>query len=279
MTSPVQLKRALVLAVTSGKGGVGKTSLAINVSISLARLGHRVALVDGDFGLGNVDVMLGLTPKAHVGHILTGDRTLTDVLLEGPRGVQVLPAGSGIPPLARLGKSHRDRFSAAIDEARAEFDFIVLDTASGISDNVIEMLTLAHYVLLVTSMDPAALVDGYALAKVLWSGSAHSDIGLVVNKVGDSAEGRLAHRQLDRASARFLGQHLRYFGHIPSDPAVIDALVHQAALVEHLPHAPASRGFRLLASRLATLTTGPGGVRLLPAAGEAGGFTEVSQCA
>jgi flagellar biosynthesis protein FlhG len=278
MTTSAPLKRALVLAVTSGKGGVGKTSLAINVSVALSLLRHRVAVIDGDFGLGNVDVMLGLTPQAHIGHVLSGARSLPEVLIEGPRGLQVLPSGSGVQPLTALSPVQRERFNDALEQARSSFDFIVIDTAPGIADNVIEMLRVAHHVLLVTSMDPAALVDAYALAKVLWRTSARADIGLVVNGVRDSAEGRLAFRQIDRAAARFLGHHLRYLGYVARDPAVRDAMLNQAALVDHQPQSPASRCFRLLANRLSTLGAGPGGVRLVPAAGPSGRATEVTQC-
>jgi flagellar biosynthesis protein FlhG len=279
MTHSTRLKRALVLAVTSGKGGVGKTNLAINVSVALAHLGHRVAVIDGDFGLGNVGLLLGLTAHAHVGHLISGERSLAEVLIEGPRGLKVLLAGSGVPSLTALSPVMRDRFNTAVEQARASFDFIVIDTAPGISDDVVGMLRLAHHVLLVTSLDPAALVNAYALAKVLWRTSAHADIGLIANGVRDSAEGRLAFRQIDRAAARFLGHHLRYFGYVPSDPAVRDAVLHQAALVDYSPQAPASRCYRLLANRLATLSTGPGGVRLLPGGGPAEGEDEVSQCA
>jgi flagellar biosynthesis protein FlhG len=253
MTTSAPLKRALVLAV-------------------------RVAVIDGDFGLGNVDVMLGLTPQAHIGHVLSGARSLPEVLIEGPRGLQVLPSGSGVQPLTALSPVQRERFNDALEQARSSFDFIVIDTAPGIADNVIEMLRVAHHVLLVTSMDPAALVDAYALAKVLWRTSARADIGLVVNGVRDSAEGRLAFRQIDRAAARFLGHHLRYLGYVARDPAVRDAMLNQAALVDHQPQSPASRCFRLLANRLSTLGAGPGGVRLVPAAGPSGRATEVTQC-
>jgi len=272
------IKRAKVLAVTSGKGGVGKTTLAINVSVALSQLGHRVALIDGDFGLGNVDVMLGLAPQSHVGQLITGEKTISDVLQEGPRGVQVLPGGSGIQSLTALTNEQRLRLAAAIDEARSAFDFILIDTASGIADNVIDLLGLSHQVLLVTSLDPAALVDAYALAKVLWRRAPQADIGLIVNRARDGAEGRMIFRQLDRAAARFLGHHLRYFGFVPNDPAVSEATVNQCPLVEHLPQTPASRCFRLLASRLSSLRSGPGGVRLFPDAGPAGAV-EVPRCA
>ena len=260
-------KKAAVLAVTSGKGGVGKTNLAINVSVALARLGHRVAVVDADFGLGNIDVMLGLTPNAHVGHILSGEKSLRDVLMDGPRGLSVVPAGSGLQPLTALTAVQRERLTTAVEQARGSFDFLVIDTATGISDNVIETLKLAGHVLLMTSLDPAALVDAYALAKVLWQESASAEIGLVVNGVRDGVEARLAFRQIDLAAARFLGHHLHYYGFIPDDP------------VDHLPQSPASRCFRLLATRLATLSAGPGGLRLLGSPGSTGVVIGVEQCA
>ena len=123
-------KKAAVLAVTSGKGGVGKTNLAINVSVALARLGHRVAVVDADFGLGNIDVMLGLTPNAHVGHILSGEKSLRDVLMDGPRGLSVVPAGSGLQPLTALTAVQRERLTTAVEQARGSFDFLVIVISS-----------------------------------------------------------------------------------------------------------------------------------------------------
>jgi flagellar biosynthesis protein FlhG len=235
--------------------------------------------VDADFGLGNIDVMLGLTPNAHVGHILSGEKSLCDVLMEGPNGLSVVSAGSGLQPLTALTPPQRERLTTALEEARGAFDFLVLDTATGISDNVIETLKLAEHVLLMTSLDPAALVDAYALAKVLWQESSSAAIGLVVNGVRDRVEARLAFRQIELAAARFLGHHLHYFGFIPDDPAVREAMAIQRPIVVHSPHSPASRSFRLLATRLATLSTGPGGLRLLGAAGSTGVAIGVEQCA
>jgi flagellar biosynthesis protein FlhG len=273
------VRQATVIAVTSGKGGVGKTHVAINVSVALARLGRRVALIDGDFGLGNADVMLGLTPTLHVGHVLTGERTLPEAMVEGPRGLRVLPAGSGIPALTALSADHRARFDAVLAEARRDFEFVVLDTAPGIGDNVVGLLKQAAHVLLVTSLDPAAMVDAYALAKVLWKSAPAAEIGLVANSVRNGTEGRLAFKQIDRAAARFLGHHLRYLGFVPEDPGVREAVVLQRAVVDHLPQTPASRSLRLLATRLASLGCGPGGVRLIPKAGAIPGGAEVPLCA
>jgi flagellar biosynthesis protein FlhG len=279
MKNPNLPRRALLLAVTSGKGGVGKTSLAINVAVALSRLGYRVAIVDGDLALGNVDVMLGLTPETHVGHLLSGDKSLEHVLVDGPRGLRVLPAAASVQPLTALTTSQRDRLIAAIEEALSSFDFIIIDTAPGISGNVLELLQIAHHVVLVTSLEPAALVGAYALTKVLWRATPRADIGLLVNNARDGREARLAFREIDRAASRFLGHHLRYLGFVLHDPAVREALLNQAAVVDFLPQTPASRCFRLLATRLATLNSDPGGVQLLPVVGRADGEFEVPQCA
>ena len=274
----VRCQQATVIAVTSGKGGVGKTNVAINLAAGLSRLGHRVALIDGDFSLGSVDVMLGLTPEAHVGHLLSGERTVAEVLVDGPCGINVLAAASGVPPLTTLGAEQRARLDAALAEARETHDFLVIDTAPGIGDHVLGLLTLAQHVLLVTSTDPTAMVDAYAVAKVLWQTVPRAEISLVANGVRDGAEGRLAFSQIDRAAVRFLGHHLRYLGFVPDDPAVRDAVLRQRALLDHVPHAPASRSLRLLANRIATLNSGVGGLRLMPRPGDAGD-AEVGRCA
>jgi flagellar biosynthesis protein FlhG len=274
-----QERQATVLSVTSGKGGVGKTNLSINLAAALVQLGHRVAVVDADYALGNVDVMLGLTPEAHVGHLLSGERRLADVLVEAPGGVQVLPAGSGLQPMAALTADQRQRLRDALDQARAAFDYVILDTSAGISDNVVDTLRLSEHVLLVTSLDPAALVDAYALAKVLWKAAPGTPVGLVVNGVRDGVEGRLAFRQIELAASRFLGQRLTYLGFIPDDPAVREATALQRPVLEHLPQAPASRSFRLLAARVAALGSGPGGLRLVPRDVQLAMNQEVPWCA
>src|SRR5690348_11957949 len=131
---------ATVIAVTSGKGGIGKTNVVVNLAVALARLGHRVGVLDADFGLGNVDVLLGLTPSAHVGHVLAGEKTLNDVMLQGPLGVRIIPASSGLQSLTSLTSVQRGRLTEALDKLRTELDFLIIDTASGISDNVMGML-------------------------------------------------------------------------------------------------------------------------------------------
>ena len=272
---------ASVIAVASGKGGVGKTNVAVNLSVALARLGHRVGLFDADFGLGNVDVLLGLAPEFHIGHLLAGEATLEQLMVPGPAGVQIVPASSGLRSLTALTPAQRAILADAFERLCGSFDFLVIDTASGISDNVLETLLLAGRVLLVTSVEPAAIVDAYATAKVLSAASPTTEIGIVVNSVRDGEEASLAFRQLDVAANRFLGRSLRYYGFITHDPAVRDAVLVQRAIVEHMPQAPASRCFRILASRMAGLDPLQGGrrLRLAADAGRTVPVTAVPQCA
>jgi flagellar biosynthesis protein FlhG len=277
---------ATVLAVTSGKGGVGKTNVTVNVGLSLARLGYRVGILDADFGLGNVDVMLGLTPQCHVGHVLLGEKTLSDIVLTGPLGLQVIPASSGLQAMTTMTASQRIKLRDVLDQFRRQLDFLLIDTAAGISDNVVETVCLAERVALVTSLEPSAVVDAYATAKVLTQTSPATEIGVVVNGVRDGDEAGLAYKQLDVAASRFLGRSLRYYGFIAEDRAVRDSVLVQRAVVDHLPQAVASRCFRILASRLAGLGRGPGGLRLAvgatahsPSTSSGQASAEVPQCA
>jgi len=270
---------ATVLAVTSGKGGVGKTNVTVNVALSLARLGYRVGLIDADFGLGNVDVVLGLTPENHLGHLLAGEKTLAEIVIRGPLGVEVIPASSGLQSITSMSSAQRTVLRDALHAFASRLDFLLIDTAAGISDNVVETLRLAERVAIVTSLEPSAVVDAYATAKILTQTSPQTEIGVIVNSVRDGDEAALAFRQLDIAASRFLGRSLRYYGFVTEDQAVRDSVLAQRAVVDHLPQAAASRCFRILASRLAGLGRGPGGLRLAVGASAAAGSTEVSQCA
>jgi flagellar biosynthesis protein FlhG len=266
-----------IIAVTSGKGGVGKTNVVVNVAVALARRGDRVGVLDADLSLGNVDVLLGLTPEGHIGHLLTGEHTLDEITLEGPRGIRIIPASSGLQSLSAMTAAQQRTLIAAIDRLRPTLDFLFIDTAAGISDNVLGMLSFADRIMLVTSLEPSAVVDAYATAKIITGSDRTKEIGVVVNNVRDGEEASLAFRQLDIAAERFLGRNLRYYGFVTDDASVREAVLVQRPIVEHIPQASASRCFRILASRLSGL--GPAGGNGPRPAAAADDAPEVSQCA
>lgn len=277
--------RGTVLAITSGKGGVGKTNVTINLAAALARLGHRVGIIDADFGLGNIDVLLGVTPTWHLGHVLSGEKTLAEIAVQGPLGIQIIPAGTGIRALTALNAEQWRSFQDMVRTVSTGLDFLLIDTAAGISDNVVELLLLAERVLVVTSFEPAAVVDAYAVIKILTNVAPGKDMGIVVNAARDADEAGLVFRQLDMAARRFLGRDLRYYGFIVHDVAVREAVLGQRPVVDHLPQAPASRCFRILASRVAGQTPGGGANLRVAASGEPDAFgadsfgQESSRCA
>lgn len=254
-----QRSRGSVIAITGGKGGVGKTNVVINLAAALARRGYRVGILDADFGLGNIDVMLGLAPVHHIGHFLSGDKRLEEIVIEGPLGVRILPASSGFRELTALTAAQWRRVGNAIRRMSSDLDFLFVDTAAGISDNVVELLRLADRTLVVTSFDPAAIVDAYAVIKVLTTVNPAKEIAVVVSAARDADEANLVFKQLDLASVRFLDRSLRYAGSVVFDPAVRESILVQRPVVDHQPQAPASRCFRILASRLAGMShNGPG---------------------
>jgi len=260
--------RGTIITITSGKGGVGKTNVVINLAVSLARLGHRVGILDADFGLGNVDVLLGMSPPYHLGHYLNGERTLDEITVDGLLGIKVIPAGSGIRSLTALAPQQWGRVAQAIQTIGKDLDFLLLDTAAGISDNVIELLLAAERVMVVTSFEPAAIVDAYAVIKVLTNTDPTKEVGVVVNAARDADEAGLVFRQLDVATTRFLGRSLNFYGYVVEDQALREAVLGQRPLADTMPQAPASRCFRILASRLAGMVPSrPARVRLVSRGG------------
>jgi flagellar biosynthesis protein FlhG len=251
MSTALRKRRRTVVAITSGKGGVGKTNIVVNLAVALARLRHRVAILDADFGLGNVDVLLGLAPTAHLGSVLAGEARIADILVDGPAGVKVIPSGSGIRSLTALNAAQWERLQDALDDVEDTVDFLLVDTASGISDNVIDMLAFAERVLVVTSIEPTAVVDAYAVIKLLSLANSLREIGLLVNNAQDATDAQLIFAQLEVAAQRFLHRKLTYYGFIAHDPAIREAVLMQRPIVDHQPQSAASRCFRLLAARVA----------------------------
>jgi flagellar biosynthesis protein FlhG len=243
----------VTLAITSGKGGVGKTNVVVNLAVSLARLRHRVVVLDADFGLGNVDVLLGLAPDTHLGHVLSGEKTLREVIVDGPGGIHIIPASSGLRELTVLTPAHWERLASGLQTLAEDYDFLLVDTAAGIADNVIDLLATTDRVLIVTSPEPTAVVDAYAVIKVLNAHGVQKELGVLVNDARDADEASLVFRQLQVAAERFLNRRVQSYGFVAHDPAVRDAVCLQQPVVFQHPQSPASLCFRMLASRVASL--------------------------
>jgi flagellar biosynthesis protein FlhG len=243
----------VTLSITSGKGGVGKTNVVVNLAVALARLRHRVVVLDADFGLGNVDVLLGLAPQAHLGHVLAGDKTMREVIVEGPEGIHIIPGSSGLRELTVLSDTHWMRLETGLRALAEDYDFLLVDTAAGIADNVIDLLATTDRVLIVTSPEPTAVVDAYAVIKVLTAHGVQTDLGVLVNDARDAEEASTVFRQLQVAAERFLNRRVHSYGFVAHDPAVREAVCLQQPVVFQHPQSPASLCFRMLATRVAGL--------------------------
>ena len=239
-----------LVAVTSGKGGVGKTHVAVNLGVALAQAGHRVCVLDADLGLANVDVVLGLTLGASLADVLLGGRRLADVVVEGPAGLRVIPAANGVAELTALTEKERLRLLAELAALDAELDVLLIDTAAGISSDVLFFATVAHETLVVMTPEPTSLTDAYALMKALRARHGRTDFQVLVNRASGAAEAERAFRRLARAAERFLGVWPEYVGYLPEDDAASRAVCAQEPLVLAAPGAPASRAIRELGRRL-----------------------------
>jgi len=238
------------IAVTGSKGGVGKSNLTLNLAVALGRWGRRVLLVDGDLGLANLDVLLGLVPRHTVEHVVTGEVELGDVLLEGPCGIRLLPAASGLPSLARLDGAARQCLLTALSQAAAGVDDVLIDTGAGLGEAALALQLAASRVLLVTTPEPTSLVDAYATLKVLWSADPGKLVELVVNAAQDDEEGRRVHEQIARAAKHFLGRAPELLGTVCCDPRVPDAVRRQRSLLELYPDSAAAQAYERIAMRL-----------------------------
>jgi len=249
-----------ILAVTSGKGGVGKTNVVANLAASLTDLGKRVIILDADFGLANIDVLLGLTPRFHLGHVLYGKKKLTEIMVEGPCGIRIIPASSGLQRLSELTLEQRNFLVRSFAELEGEADYLLIDTAAGISSNVLHFLLSAPEIVVVSAPEPTAIVDAYAVIKIVLAEEPTKTIRVLINSVSDEEESRDVFRQINSVVKRFLNREVIYLGHVERDPHVVKAVRSQVLVTHSYPNAPASRCFHELAHAvvLQSEASGPG---------------------
>lgn len=240
-----------VLAVASGKGGVGKTNVSVNLATALAALGENVMLLDADFGLANVDVLLGLTPKQTLADVVAGRATLAEVILPGPRGLKIVPSSSGKRHMAEMTPQQHAGIVQAVSTFDGPLDTLIVDTAAGINDAVLTFCQAAQEVLVVVCDEPASITDAYALVKVLCRERAIQRVHVIANMVRSPVEGRALYDKLARVVEKFLPEaSLAYLGAIPQDDALRRAVQKQKPVVEAFPSAQASAAFRELATRI-----------------------------
>jgi flagellar biosynthesis protein FlhG len=238
-----------VIVITSGKGGVGKTNLAVNLGLTLARMQKRVLLFDADLGLANIDVLLGLAPALTLYDVLYRGKRLEDIVVTAPFDMQIIPGGAGIQELANLDNSQRARLIDMLSYLRTA-EFLLIDTGAGISRNVLGFVAAAQEVILVVTPEPTALTDAYGLIKILARYKVHSEISLVVNRVTGDREAGQAAAKLQLVCGKFLNFTVRHIGSIGEDPMVVRAVKNQEPFVLVEPNSVAARDVQSIARYL-----------------------------
>jgi flagellar biosynthesis protein FlhG len=241
-----------VIAITSGKGGVGKTNIVANLGYAFSSFGKRVMILDADLGLGNLDVLLGIAPKFNISHVIRGEKPLNEILEEGPGKMQILTASSGIQELTQLSHEQKVRLFTDLDRLIDDVDILLIDTAAGISSNVMDFNVTAHEIIVVVSPEPTSITDAYALMKILSLKYAEKTCKLLVNMVASLQEAEEVYRQLDLVTDRFLDIRVDYLGCVLKDEKITRGVKRQRLVSELYPEAKASRCFQDLARRLMT---------------------------
>ncbi len=239
-----------VVAVTSGKGGVGKTSLVLNLSIAAASSGARVVVLDADLGLGNIDLMLGIVPKYTLANVAAGEVGLEEVATAGPGGIKIVPCGSGVSSLLRLSEDERAALVSAVASLERGADLLVLDTGAGLSPGVTAFLAAAHEVIVITTPEPTAIADAYAAVKVASGQNPTAPAMLIVNMARDLSEAEEAAEKIALVARRFLSIDVSLLGFVPRDPLVARAVMQQEPFVLRYPSCPAARAVTEIARRM-----------------------------
>jgi flagellar biosynthesis protein FlhG len=246
MTEPRPVR---VIAVASGKGGVGKTNVSVNLGVAMAEEGQRVMLLDADLGLANVDVMLGLHPEYDLSHVIQGQRTLEEVIVTGPAGLHIVPASSGTKAMAELSPMEHAGVIRAFSELSHDLDVLIIDTAAGIADSVVSFSRAAQEVIVVVCDEPASITDAYALIKLLSREYGIQRFRVLANMVHSAQEGRELFAKISRVTERYLDVTLDFIGAVPFDDYLRKAVKRQKSVVEAYPRSRAAMAFKTLAQK------------------------------
>jgi flagellar biosynthesis protein FlhG len=239
-----------VIAVASGKGGVGKTNVSVNLGVSLSKLGNRVLLMDADMGLANVDIMLGLQTKYNLAHVLDGEKTLEEVIVEGPAGLKIIPAASGVRRMAQLTAQENAGIINAFSELNGQLDILIVDTAAGIADSVVSFCRAAQEVVVVVTDEPASITDAYALIKVLSRDYQLTRFRLLANQSRTPQQGQMLYEKLAKVCEQFLDVSLDYFGSVPFDHDLREAVQKQVPVTIYRPKSESAKAFTKIAQKV-----------------------------
>lgn len=238
-----------VIAVTGGKGGVGKTSISINMALVLAQQGKKVMLLDADLGLANIDVMLGIRVEKNLSHVLSGDATLDEIIVRGPENIGIIPASSGIQEMSSLTMQQHAGLISAFNSMESQFDVLIVDTAAGISDMVMSFAKAAQHVVMVVCDEPSSITDAYAMIKILSRDHGIFKFKIIANMVNHLHEGQQLFSKLLTVSDRFLDVAIELVATIPFDENVRKSARKQKLIVEAYPSSPAAMAYKNLAKK------------------------------
>ena len=238
-----------VIAVTSGKGGVGKSNVTVNLAVTLAQGGERVMVMDADMGLANIDVLLGLSPGLNLSHVINGECSLEETIIEGPAGIKIVPASSGVAMMSDLTPAQNAGVIRSFSELTEPVDTLLIDTAAGISDSVVSYVRASREVIVVVCDEPASITDAYAMIKVMNRDYAVERFHVLANQAHGATQGRELYNKLARVSERFLDVTLDYLGCVPYDDCLKKAVQKQKAVVEAFPRSQAATAFKQIAKK------------------------------
>ncbi|MGD0232220.1 MAG: MinD/ParA family protein [Syntrophorhabdales bacterium] len=243
------IKRRRTIAITSGKGGVGKSSIVSNMAYLLAGMGQLTYIFDADLSLGNIDVMFGMVPKFNVRDLIEGRKHITDVVAEGPFGIRIIPATSGVSELSHLTMEERQILLSSFREL-PEYDFLIVDTSAGLSSNVVYFNSISEDTFVIITPDPASMTDSYAVIKALRGRTGQKNFNIIANLVRDEREGLAMFKKIVTVTDRFLDVYLNFFGYIPADNNIRTATRKQKLWAEHFPHTSATLALTKICERL-----------------------------
>lgn len=239
-----------VIAVASGKGGVGKTNASVNLGVSLAKLGNRVLLMDADMGLANVDIMLGLQTKYNLAHVLDGEKTLAEVMVDAPGGIKIIPAASGVSRMAQLSPMENAGIINAFSDLEGVLDVLIIDTAAGIADSVVSFCRASQEVIVVVTDEPASMTDAYALMKVLSREHGIKHFYLLANMTRTAEHGKMLYDKVSKVCEKFLEVTVSFLGTVPFDHDLREAIQKQSPVTVSKPNSVSAKAFQEMAQKI-----------------------------